>query len=1088
MITLPPILFSRPTSIGKIWHEIRPSATVAIVERYERVLTARRTIPVLVLSNGERIMLVERTGVARPDNVDAVLQRRPDGSYKWLWHRQLDEFEREVEDVGLPRMAERVRESWKDNFLFRAETRLADGSVAPGSEGLRPPQLGALYSVGAHWTGEIIPATVVMPTGTGKTETMLATLAAYANGPFLIVVPWDLLRTQTARKFISFGLLRQLKVIPDEMRNPIVGVVTKRPKHIHDLALFQSCNVIIATADTVSRGTAAQFIADIASRCWALVLDEAHHVAAASWNEIKSKFMDKRVVQFTATPFRRDGMLVDGKVIYTYPLAAAQRDGYFKKILFLPVMEVGTARADRAIADKAITQLRNDAEQGFDHLVMARCANIGRAAALETIYKELAPELNPVVINYETADAIARIGDLRAGRARIAICVDMLGEGFDLPQLKIAALHDRHRSLAILLQFAGRFTRVAGRNIGDAKVIANLADPVMSGALDRLYSEDADWNVILSELSSNAARAHAELIDFLSESQRLDEPYDDDVAISQQLLRPIFSTLTYHADQFDHRLFYEAIESDRHVQAVWFHQPSSTLYFVTRNEPKVRWSQAKNLRDREWSLFILHYDASMGLLFLSSTDRSSLFPKLAEAVTGKAELLSGENIFRSLGNINRLVFQSIGMKKHGRRNLSFAMYTGEDVATALGLVERSGSVKNNVSGMGWSEGGRVTIGCSFKGRVWSRDQGSITEFISWCKGVGAKLLDDSISVEEIISNVLIPVEVDALPDKRILGIDWPAEMLGLSEERISFESESGKVFPMYLVDLEIAGVRDSSVTFRLSTDEVQEVATFVLTVGGSNGFAVEQQLGERLFIRIGSRTRTLADYFSDFPPLFRFVDLSELDGNLLISPKDPRELRLRDGQFEIWDWAGTDITQESLWKNGALRRESVQWKVARHFIDAGFAVVFDDDGAGEAADLICLDETEDEIKLTLIHCKFSETSRPGERVSDVVEVSSQAVRSAKWKWRFNDLGKHIMGREERLATDARQTRFLAGNVQELNSLIRASRFKPIKASVLVVQPGLSYGRRAADQEMVLASAASYLQQTIGCELAIICSP
>jgi superfamily II DNA or RNA helicase len=38
-------------------------------------------------------------------------------------------------------------------------------------------------------------------------------------------------------------------------------------------------------------------------------------------------------------------------------------------------------------------------------------------------------------------------------KTRIVIRVDMLGEGFDLPELKIAALPDVHESLAVTLQF-----------------------------------------------------------------------------------------------------------------------------------------------------------------------------------------------------------------------------------------------------------------------------------------------------------------------------------------------------------------------------------------------------------------------------------------------------------------------------------------------------------------------------------------------------------------------------------------------------------------------------------------------------------
>ena len=74
--------------------------------------------------------------------------------------------------------------------------------------------------------------------------------------------------------------------------------------------------------------------------------------------------------------------------------------------------------------------------------------------------------------------------------------------------------------------------------------------------------------------------------------------------------------------------------------------------------------------------------------------------QLAKAV-GATTLLSGDTIFRVLGKINRLVFQNVGVRKHGRRNLSYALYTGADVAEALNISERTGSAKSNLSGMGW---------------------------------------------------------------------------------------------------------------------------------------------------------------------------------------------------------------------------------------------------------------------------------------------------------------------------------------------------------------------------------------------------
>jgi hypothetical protein len=104
-----------------------------------------------------------------------------------------------------------------------------------------------------------------------------------------------------------------------------------------------------------------------------------------------------------------------------------------------------------------------------------------------------------------------------------------------------------------------------------------------------------------------------------------------------------------------------------------------------------------------------------------------------------------------------------------------------------------------------------------------------------------------------------------------------------------------------------------------------------------------------------------------------------------------------------------------------------------------------------------------------------------------VEVCSQAIRSAKWKWRFVDLGKHVLRREDRLRSENRPTRFLEGSAVELNRIVRASRFKPVEAEVLIIQPGISAAARSDDQNMVLGAAVAYLKETIGCDLDIVCS-
>jgi hypothetical protein len=156
------------------------------------------------------------------------------------------------------------------------------------------------------------------------------------------------------------------------------------------------------------------------------------------------------------------------------------------------------------------------------------------------------------------------------------------------------------------------------------------------------------------------------------------------------------------------------------------------------------------------------------------------------------------------------------------------------------------------------------------------------------------------------------------------------------------------------------------------------------------------------------------------------------------------------------------------------------------FIDAGYEVVFDDDAPGEAADLICFKIDKETIHFALVHCKFSENVG-GARLQDAVEVCSQAVRSGRWLWKFKDLCRHIAKREQRLRTDIRPTRFLRGDTHEMNNILRASRFKEIQGQIVIVQPGISRANLSDRQATILAAAHSFLTDTVGVSLDVVCA-
>ena len=215
-----------------------------------------------------------------------------------------------------------------------------------------------------------------------------------------MLVPSDTLRSQIGRKFLTLGVLPDAQVVPREISLPRVAVIGRGIQSVEDAqALVEQSNVIVALPN-ILEASSAEAMTVLVDGCSDLIVDEAHHVTADTWNKIRERFKAKRILQFTATPFRRDGKRIDGKIIFNYKLGDAQAAGYYRRITLKTVEEYGDSEArDRAIAEAAVAALRRDREElSLDHLLMARTQSKERADAVATIYQELAPDLRPVVV------------------------------------------------------------------------------------------------------------------------------------------------------------------------------------------------------------------------------------------------------------------------------------------------------------------------------------------------------------------------------------------------------------------------------------------------------------------------------------------------------------------------------------------------------------------------------------------------------------------------------------------------------------------------------------------------------------------
>ena len=198
--------------------------------------------------------------------------------------------------------------------------------------------------------------------------------------------------------------------------------------------LTDLANVIVTTPQSLNL-TSEEVRDQIFKSCSHLFVDEAHHVRAPSWQRVKDNFRSKPVVQFTATPFREDRKKVDGRIIFNYPMSLAQKNGYFRKIKFTSVYEVGDRKGDLEVARAAVTQLRDDISSGFGHILMARCNTKARAEEVFKIYHEHYSDLKPVLIHSSVKQRAQKLKAILGLEHQIVVCVNMLGEGFDLPCL-----------------------------------------------------------------------------------------------------------------------------------------------------------------------------------------------------------------------------------------------------------------------------------------------------------------------------------------------------------------------------------------------------------------------------------------------------------------------------------------------------------------------------------------------------------------------------------------------------------------------------------------------------------------------------
>ena len=536
-----------------------------------------------------------------------------------------------------------------------------------------------------------------------------------------------------------------------------------------------------------------------------------------------------------------------------------------------------------------------------------------------------------------TSERSAVLNRLRMGDTRIVVCVNMLGEGFDLPRLKIASLHDRHRSEAVTLQFIGRFTR-SEKGLGDATVVAGVSLDDPREWLNALYREDADWNLLLQVGSSERVEHQRKREEFYT---GLDHAFD---GIPVETVTPKLNAYIFRVPDgaWDPQAL-EGLEkpSKTVVEGPIVNDELAFVMAVTRHEDRLRWSRIHSPVDVVYNLVMAFLDREQGLLYVHSFPEDGLVHEIARLLCGTEVVpLRGEAVFRVLHGYRRVMLTNLGVKETQVKPIRFQLSTGIDITNQLeNTVDNRTRIKTNLFGHGYvdvpvytgdevsdNQSARRSIGCSIKGKIWSQE-GAIYpgDWIDWCRTIGPKIADESINTESVLRNVLRPKRQQKFPTGKIpISVDWPEGLFSSDEDRVTISFDQTNI-PLSECDIEIAAYEEGSpVRFRVRTNNI--FAEFSLDI--IDGVAIiRKSSGPEILITRGKRTRQLDELFREEPPAIRFTDGDMLTGADLAAVHGDESPLFDMSKMIVHDWTGVDITKKSQGETravGTVQNKTIQ--------------------------------------------------------------------------------------------------------------------------------------------------------------------
>ena len=931
------------------------------------------------------------------------------------------------------------------------------------SPGLYNAQVGAIHALASHFTVHDQPAIVTMPTGSGKTAVLMMLPFVLKSARALVITPSRLVRGQISEDFETLRTLREIGVLPDDVALPRVIELDKRISSADDWEALRDFDVVVSTPNCTSPGHEG-IPPPPADLFDLLLIDEAHHSPANTWAALLESLKATRSALFSATPFRRDRGEIPGRFAFNYPLARAYADHIFGRISYVQVNPQEDESNDAAIARKTAEVFAADRGMGLNHYVMVRTDRKSRADELAEVYRNRTPLRLKVVHSGLSNRTVKHVlGDLERGDLDGVICVNMMGEGFNFPRLKIAAVHTPHKSLEVTLQFIGRFARTNAPDVGEAKFVAVLSDIEIERR--RLFDEGAVWQEIIPELSygriANEVRVREQLQEFQN-PVGADEDYSD---LSLYSLYPRSHVKIYDIpNNVDLRQMVIPAHADREVCYQNTNTDGSVLVLITRSLGSPKWSASDTFVSIGYDLFILYYDTDTHLLFInSSRSVDGTYENLAKAVSPNATPLPTNQVRRVVKEITNKRIFNIGMRNIQAANTreSYKIVAASDAQIDPGDARRYR--QGHVFLSGELAGERTTIGYSSGAKVWSSTNNQIPDLLDWCKTLGGKIRSTGAIVTNSGLDFLDAGQVVDVIPQHLIYVQWHREAFDFAAPvQIEYRKDDGRLVRGHILDLDLNLDRANSdqdcIRVVVSGDGLELPVDFSL----SDFYSPVGATGGRVTVTHGNFSGDLIEYLNTFNLDFYTANGSLFSGNELFEPKEDAR-PIADAQLTVWDWTTVDIENEVISRNG---RQSVHDRVRAELERGTAPVILYDHGSGEIADYVTVTEEADSTVFVLYHCKGSGGPAAGARVDDVYEVCGQAQKSVAWA--------SLSRLEQRIRSRMQGERFVRGTEGLLQEMLVRAQDRLQRFEIKVVQPGISKARLSAAMAECLGATNGHL--------------